>query len=76
MNSFIMCISIMEKSPEETKAEHSKTSVTALCFCFGTLKEGALHLFAFVHQYCASLELYGILPFFYCPLKSTAFKLQ
>ncbi len=24
----------------------------------------------------ASLELYGILPLFYCPLKSTAFKLQ
>ncbi len=56
----------MEKIPGETKAEHSITSVTALCFCFGKLKVsyGAMHLFAFVRQYCVSLELYGILPLF------------
>ncbi len=72
------CISIMEKSPGETKAEHSITSVTALWLCFRTLKlsYGALHLFAFLRQYCASLELYGILPLLYCPLKSAAFKLR
>ncbi len=35
---------------------------------------GTLGLFAFVHQYCASLELYSILPLFYCPLKFIAIK--
>ncbi len=30
MTCFIMCLSIMEKSSRETKAEHSTTSVTAL----------------------------------------------
>ncbi len=77
MNSFIMCINIMEKSPGETKAEQSNISYSSFLFCFEKLKisYGALHLFAFVRQYCAILELYSILPF-YSPLKSAVFKLR